>query len=399
MISLPAFSELLEVLYATPLHPQQWSRLLDLLCLHTGSRNAFLICANNQHTLAVQAMGGAPLDMSMIENYDANYAPTDPLRLPLLRSGRTGVIDCAELLPHEDLWKSEMFRNINGPMGYKFPALVALTCSLRRLEVISFWRTPEEGIMSAEATQLLDLLVPHLRSALEIRQVLGVAQQRLASAEVMADASPTATFLITPRGEIQHCNHAARTLLEQADGLVQYNGCLRAADANARDALRDFLHRPPYSTPASLEHPASMPGARALSLPRTSGRSPLQLLASPVPRPHDAIASETLLLLVTDPEKPIHLRDDLMRDHFEFTAAETEIANGLLTGYSLEEIATLRRVSSGTVRHQLKSIFRKTATGRQSELIRLLVNLPQSPTESTDRITPLPHSQLKNSPL
>jgi len=375
MISLPAFSELLEVLYAIPLHPQQWSHLLDLLCLHTGSRNAFLICANNHHTLAVQAMGGAPLDMSMIENYDAHYAPTDPLRLPFLRSGRTGVIDCAELLPLEELWKSEMFRNLNGPMGYKYPALVALTCSLRRLEVISFWRTPDEGTMPVEAMQLLELLVPHLQSALEIRQVLGVAQQRLASAEVMADASPTATFLITPRGEIQHCNQAARTLLEQADGLIQHNGILRAADANARDALRDFLHRVP---PASLTQAASLPGTRALSLPRTSGRSPLQLLSSPVPQRGPA-ASETLLLLVTDPEKPIYLRDDLMRDHFEFTAAETEIANGLLTGYSLEEIATLRRVSSGTVRHQLKSIFRKTATGRQADLIRVLVNLPSPP--------------------
>ncbi len=46
-------------------------------------------------------------------------------------------------------------------------------------------------------------------------------------------------------------------------------------------------------------------------------------------------------------------------------------------GYSLQEIASLRRVSIGTVRNQLKSIMDKTTTSRQSELVRLLMNLPR----------------------
>ncbi len=72
----------------------------------------------------------------------------------------------------------------------------------------------------------------------------------------------------------------------------------------------------------------------------------------------------TLLLLVTDPDRPVHLRDDLMRSQYALTRAETEVANGLLTGYSLEEIAALRHVSVGTARDQLKSIFGKTGTKR-----------------------------------
>jgi len=52
------------------------------------------------------------------------------------------------------------------------------------------------------------------------------------------------------------------------------------------------------------------------------------------------------------------------------------VANGLLTGYSLEEIAALRRVSIGTVRQQVKAMLGKSGTSRQSDLVRLLLNLP-----------------------
>jgi DNA-binding CsgD family transcriptional regulator len=47
-------------------------------------------------------------------------------------------------------------------------------------------------------------------------------------------------------------------------------------------------------------------------------------------------------------------------------------------GYSLEEIASLRKVSVGTVRNQLKAMLSKTGTSRQSDLIRLLMTLPQA---------------------
>ena len=51
----------------------------------------------------------------------------------------------------------------------------------------------------------------------------------------------------------------------------------------------------------------------------------------------------------------------------------------MLTGCSLEEIAVLRKVSIGTIRSQMKSLFGKTGVNRQGELIRLLMTLPRTP--------------------
>ena len=126
---------------------------------------------------------------------------------------------------------------------------------------------------------------------------------------------------------------------------------------------------------------AGPPKAFPLALERAPGRLPLQLLVSPVPKYLSArgeIEGEgSVLLLVTDPEKPVVMRDDVLRLQYGFTEAETEVANGLLTGFTLEEVAALRKVTVGTVRQQLKSIFSKTGVSRQTELVKLLITLPR----------------------
>jgi DNA-binding CsgD family transcriptional regulator len=369
MISIEAFSELLAVLYSAPLQPERWELFLDLLCEHTQSRSSFLICADSRQSLSVQAQGGVHQSPAAVAEYAAIGAARDPFMLPLIRSRKLGVMDCEELLPRATLEASDMYRHVHHPRGYRYPGLVALTCTLRRLEVLSFWRSEDVGYLDDDAVRLLQLLVPHLQAAMEIRQVLGTAQVRAKGAMAMADASATPTFLLGGDGEILHTNAAARKLLQEGDGLIVKQKRMHAAKNTMRKPLRELLSR----AHASVGTFAGSRGAKPLALERPSGRRPLQLLASPVPGP----GLGGIMLLATDPEKPTAFRDDVLREHYSFTEAETEVANGLLTGYSLEEIAALRKVRIGTVRDQVKSMLAKTATGRQAEMIRLMLTLPR----------------------
>jgi DNA-binding CsgD family transcriptional regulator len=52
-----------------------------------------------------------------------------------------------------------------------------------------------------------------------------------------------------------------------------------------------------------------------------------------------------------------------------------------LTGFSVEEIARVRRVSISTVRSQLSSLLSKTGVKGQNDLMRLLATLPQNAPE------------------
>jgi DNA-binding CsgD family transcriptional regulator len=62
-----------------------------------------------------------------------------------------------------------------------------------------------------------------------------------------------------------------------------------------------------------------------------------------------------------------------LRSRFCLTPAEAQIALGIADGETLAAIAESRGVSVSTARGQLKSVFAKTGTHRQAELIRLLI--------------------------
>ncbi len=62
-----------------------------------------------------------------------------------------------------------------------------------------------------------------------------------------------------------------------------------------------------------------------------------------------------------------------LHSRFMLTPAEIQIALGIAEGKTLAAIAKMRGVAVSTVRGQLKSVFVKTGTHRQAELVGLLV--------------------------
>ena len=63
---------------------------------------------------------------------------------------------------------------------------------------------------------------------------------------------------------------------------------------------------------------------------------------------------------------------------FDLRPAETRIAAALLEGRELLEIVRIYAVSRESIRSQLKSIFLKTGTRRQADLVALLPQVLQT---------------------
>jgi pimeloyl-ACP methyl ester carboxylesterase/DNA-binding CsgD family transcriptional regulator len=67
--------------------------------------------------------------------------------------------------------------------------------------------------------------------------------------------------------------------------------------------------------------------------------------------------------------------DQILRQMFGLTQAETRVARELLTGANLREIAEATGRSVDTLRTQLKAIRRKTYTANQQQLVRIMTGL------------------------
>jgi len=71
-------------------------------------------------------------------------------------------------------------------------------------------------------------------------------------------------------------------------------------------------------------------------------------------------------------EKPVLPSREILCSNFGLTAAEAHITLGIARGETLSSIATFRGITVATARTQLKSVFSKLGTHRQSQLVALL---------------------------
>ncbi len=111
----------------------------------------------------------------------------------------------------------------------------------------------------------------------------------------------------------------------------------------------------------------------ALHLPRPSGRAKVPLLVTPLvaaPSPAYAFLPK-MLVRVLDPA--IAALSPLTRPLFRLTEREWELAALLVAGHSLESAASAMRISRNTARVHLQSVFAKTQTSRQMDLVRVLM--------------------------
>ncbi|HEY7838937.1 MAG TPA: hypothetical protein VIC54_10080 [Terriglobales bacterium] len=195
-----------------------------------------------------------------------------------------------------------------------------------------------------------------------------LSEKRAGHAEALLDALAAAALLLTGGGRVAHMNRAAAQLVGAADGLRIEAGGLTTSDAAHAVPFHRFLDAASRTAPGA---------GSGIALPRADGRPPLQVLATPLAGIGAPGAEPALVVLAADPLGVVCLPDAVLRALYGLTPAEIEIANGLLAGYSIEEIAARRQVTVGTARQQLKRTLHKTGSARQSDFVRRLMSLPR----------------------
>lgn len=376
MISLETYSELLATLHSAPLEEDHWRQFLVQLCDFTESLYGIFSSNDSTQAKRILAHSGMPAFAEAHRTYNQSFRHRDPFRQQFLRNPRVGVFEGAELCPYRELVKTEMYREFLNPLKLHHTTYMVLSMSPRKYEFISMWRGPGRPELNQEARYLLKLVMPHIQTALQVRQVLNAAEHRAQDAEALLDLSATAAILLDDDGHIVFMNTAAQRLTLDSDGVRIDGDQLFPTHPASRMEFRSLVLA---AAAFNVEHPGG-----ALTLERRSEKRALQVLITPF-RPVDTSRSHArVLVLVTDPEVKVNFPDAILRGLYDLTPAETEIANGLITGFSLEDLALLRKVSVATVRSQMKSLLGKTDTRRQSDLVRLLLSLPRTtPAQNT----------------
>jgi DNA-binding CsgD family transcriptional regulator len=113
----------------------------------------------------------------------------------------------------------------------------------------------------------------------------------------------------------------------------------------------------------------------AIGLLRVDKRPLLMRLVPLDERAQDLLGGARLICVLIDPEECPQPSPALLQQLFGLSRSEAAVAVGVMCGQTLQEIAHGNNKTVGTVRAQTKSLFEKTQTSRQAELVGLLTRL------------------------
>lgn len=265
---------------------------------------------------------------------------------------------------YRDFWSSYNVRSFLGAKVAEDDKHVAILALLRYHDVPAH---------SAAEIALAGRYFSHLVTAFRIAKFLQRLQfTAVVGHNLMAGCSRPMILIDNDRA-ILAANVAARAFLDDGKTLFAKNEVLHCRHPAGQRALLAALYR--VQTQA---------GSQVTALRRTAARlkgsGKVDTLCSIWDmRPELSLGAfgsqPAALITLALPSTDGDLDLTLIGSMFELTPAEARLAGALMRGETLACIAKALRVSIATVRTQLLSIFAKTETHRQAELIELLMRV------------------------
>jgi DNA-binding CsgD family transcriptional regulator len=240
------------------------------------------------------------------------------------------------------------------------------------LSVISVNGSEHREPLGDEDAALLEALVPHIRRAMQLHRRLLLADSASEDFASVMDSAPRPVLLVGSGGRIIFMNQAAVRLTGMRDGLRMDDGELRAGRVADTTRLRSLL-----DDAAGTSSGRGVGTGGVLALGRPSGRRPLVVLVCPLSSQRALFAGvgpAVAVVFVTDPDQVVIPDAAALRVLFGLTPAEAKVTRLVAQGATLAEAAARLGVTRETIRTRMKTIFEKTDTHRQAELVRLVVN-------------------------
>jgi DNA-binding CsgD family transcriptional regulator len=269
-----------------------------------------------------------------------------------------------ELVNAREMKRSEFYNDFLVPSGVEETLSSVLfddrTNALVPRTHLSILRKPGRKDFAEQDKKLLKLLMPHLQRALVLYWRTAYDRLRLLANESAIDKLGHGVALLGQDGGVVFSSPNAERIFAASDGLSVRGGriSVRQYDSGALGGL--------------VTNALNGVGG-SLMVERPSGETPYTLIASPLDEANHfahLAGLPAVALLILDPAQ-CQPKDSLatFARAYQLTPAEIRVMQLLLQDQSPKQIAGQLNLSIHTVRSQLSSIYAKTDTQNQRELI------------------------------
>jgi DNA-binding CsgD family transcriptional regulator len=343
--------------------PGAWPRLMEDVSAAAGAFGAALL----QTDIRTPDIPRTASVDDCFQYYFASDWPAHDTRaersVPLLMGGQAVVTD-QDIVAPEEIRRLDFYNDCALRFGVPWFAGIGLK-SGTALWAMVILRTARQGPFEPHEARLLACLAPRLTETATLSRAVGSSALSGVSNALQLVGQPA--LALNRLGFVLEANTAVQQIFD--DEFFVRNQRLIVRDQNASRAL-EALADQMRTTSDVVDLPAPP------IVVRRAARRPLVIRVLPVSGPAcTPFLGARVLLIISDLHGRPQVRTSVLTKVFGLTPAETKLASIMAAGISIERTAEQLGLSRSTVRNQLKAVFAKTATRRQSDLVALLSRL------------------------
>jgi DNA-binding CsgD family transcriptional regulator len=361
--------DLLSHLYDAVMAPAGFQCFIDKL-VEVFQLKAVTMVIRNGETQEVKGLWLSGMSKEWMETYALDYAREDMLAQHITISPIAHFYASNLDVANADTFAETRFYNeFLVPQGIAYATGAIVLQEGPWLTQLFLQRAPFHTPFVREEMDQLNQLMPHLQRAIQMRQrftELQFGQNFLAGG---LDVLAMPTFLFDEYGRVVHYNRSATDFLADRSNMWLDNGHLQTADSATTRKLGVEISKALHASRGGSDLNSPVLLSR-------DGHLPLMLMIAPLHLPTAPTTQAAALLFAFDPEAAPSVTIDLVRRLFGLSEAEAELSVALCCGKTMDDVASERGTSPNTIKSQLKSVFLKTGTKRQSELVSLLLASP-----------------------
>ena len=364
-MSLSTFDKIVASVFDAVLDEQVAPSALQAVAGYVGAAGAAYLLVN-KHTSQVSAVHRWGCSTGSIPEYLTHYSKIDPFRI-IQEKAPSGILArVTERLPQSVLRHDEWYNDcvlksgicdILGTKLHESPshmAIIGLYCAVGDVN-------PDPWDLGA-----VRALMPSLCNAASLHLGLIDMGYRSAIMRDRLDHDAAGVMFTNKNGRVIETNQAAERILRLADGLTIRNGQICARRSFETAKLAEFIAKA-----AKGSHPS----AGCLLIGRDGGRPAYIVRIAPVTAGLGGYDLPMAMVLVSAPDEN-RVSESELAELYGLSPAECRLAMAVAFGKRLNDLATEFGLQITTLRTQLSSILKKCEVERQSDLVRLISNIP-----------------------
>jgi DNA-binding CsgD family transcriptional regulator len=351
--------ELIDLIYEAAIIPENWPNILERISAIAGCYGGTLFSMDAQqevrHIVTEQYR-----DVMHIFVRDG-WTKQNIRAERLAKIKYPGFVTDCDVISVEEMDAHPFYTELLRPNGGGWAIGTIIPVPSGDLLVFNLERRYAKGPIEKELCGRLDPLRPHLARAGLMSSRLRMERARAMVETLKQIGLPAAA--LRKNGQVLAMNDLFQLLGEQittgafdeisiknsASDVLMKQSLVRLAETRDNSEVKSIPIPAILDQPALIAHLIPIKGAA-----------------------HDIFSRAFTILVITPLHAPTAPTEDVLNGLFDLSPAEVKVAQGIISGKTIDDVAAELKLSRETIRNQLKSVFAKTGTGRQAQLVGLL---------------------------